>query len=405
MRTRYLRNLIPIICLLTLFGCGGGGGGTAGPTTHTTVSGVASKGIFTSGQVKVYALNADGSKGSLLKVAGINAFGNYSAHLGAYAGPVVTEASGFYTDEATGSTLQVTETAPLRAAIQNASGAVKIAITPLTEIAVQKATANGGSKLTVATIDAANSTIAQVFHVADILATVPVDVTSAASATATTDQKEYSLALAAVSQMMQNGGLSLATVVSQVAGGITGSGAGAALATATANSFQSALQTIAADPDKNKTGIADVTATPLINIGASTATVRLSTRGGAAVLDGIQVTLTLPAGVTIKAAGSAASPALSPLAGLVVASGLVPAGVAPVAHYTPAGPSQAAQLSLALATSAGFGVGEFATISCDVAPGVTIDNTSFGAANFSGLKVVDNNDATLSGFSVVARVN
>ncbi|BCS55759.1 hypothetical protein [Geobacter sp. SVR] len=401
MKTGYLLTFILSLGLLALSGCGGGSNGSGGTTT---VSGVASKGIFTGGTVKVYALNSDGSKGTLLNTVSINADGSYTAAIGGYAGPVLTEASGSYTDEATGTAMQVSENAPLRAAVQNASGNVQVAITPLTEIAVRKATDTATSKITVASIGASNALVATVFHVADIVATRPVDVTSTASATASTAQKEYSLALAAVSQMMKDNGQDLATVVSQVSGAITGSGSGAWLEGSTAAGFQAALQTFVSDTEKNKTGVTDASSTGLAGVGATTATVRLSTQGSATALNGIQVTLALPAGVTVRAASSDGSSGLTPLAGLVSATGVVPAGSTLAARYDAPTDTATARLALALVSVAGFPAGEFATIICNVAPGVTISSVSFTPDAFSNLKAVDESGTVVPGVTISAVV-
>ncbi len=405
MKSRYFFSLILSMCLFTLSGCGGGSGGGnngAGPTT--TVSGVASKGIFTAGQVKVYALNVDGSKGALLKTASINGDGSYSANIGAYTGAVITEASGSYRDEATGATMQVTDASPLRAAVQNASGDLKMAITPLTEIAVRKVEDPTSGKIAVASVDASNAGVANAFHIADIITTQPIDATVAAPAAATQTQKEYSLALAALSQMMQTNGQNLTAVVSQVAGAVTGTGTGAALAASAAVDFQSALLAFVSDAAKNKTGINDVSATALTGVGATTATVRVSTQGSATALNGIQVTLALPAGVTVKAASAPPATGLAPLAGLVSVSGVAPAASTLVSRYVPANSTAFARLSLGLVSTASFPVGEFATIICDVAPGTSIGGSSFTSASYSGFKVVDDTGATISGITFSAEV-
>jgi hypothetical protein len=401
MKPCFILHLTLMMCLFALFGCGGGGGGS---TPTTTVAGVVSKGIFTSGQVKIYALNADGSKGTLLQTVSVGTDGSYTANLGSYAGAILAEASGSYKDEATGTTMQVAGTAPLRTALQSASGNITLNITPLTEIAVAMATDAARNKIDVTSINAANTTVATVFHVADIVATTPVDVTSAASATAGEVQKEYSLVLAAVSQLMQTNSQDLTTAVTQLAGAITGTGASASLATAAATNFQEALQTIAADTSKNKTGVTDVTGTPLVNIGGTTATIILSTQGSATTLNGIQVTLTLPAGITIKAASADATTAPSPLAGLVTTSGAVPAGATFLAHYISATSAVSAQLVLGLVSATSFATGEFATIVCDVAPGVTIGTASFTASSYSNLKIVDATGAIVPGITISAAV-
>lgn len=126
-------KLLPILAALTLSlmtACGGGGGTATGAvpndgnntTTDTTISGQASKGPIT-GQIGVYALKSDGSKGNLLKTGTI-VNGRYAVNIGKYAWPVLLEASGSYTDEATGASLTVSADAPLRAALSDRKSVV-----------------------------------------------------------------------------------------------------------------------------------------------------------------------------------------------------------------------------------------------------------------------------------------
>jgi len=99
------------------------------------------------------------------------------------------------------------------------------------------------------------------------------------------------------------------------------------------------------------------------------AVVRLSSQGTlpqGAQLSGIEVTLRLPAGVSIRtdASGAVAS-------GEVAVSGVAAQGgsvtlLPPV--YTPASSQAPATLQFTFAGS-DFGTGEFATVTCDLAPG------------------------------------
>jgi len=78
--------LIAFTIILTGCGGGGGGGGGKGPS-GATISGVASKGPISGGAVKVYALNADGSKGSQIgTTTTTKADGSYSVNIGSYTG-------------------------------------------------------------------------------------------------------------------------------------------------------------------------------------------------------------------------------------------------------------------------------------------------------------------------------
>ena len=155
-----------IVALLT--GCGDNDKQQIDLTT-STLNGVASKGPIKSGSVKVYALEADGAKGALLGTGTTGADGSYSVDIGSYTGDVVVEVSGgTYTDEATGAT--DTPNTLLRAALSGVSGTVTIAVTPLTEIAVQYAE----DPNTETSIDAANSLVSSMVGVVPGFRPAPV---------------------------------------------------------------------------------------------------------------------------------------------------------------------------------------------------------------------------------------
>jgi hypothetical protein len=154
MKIKSFWYLIIAATALALAGCGGGGGGgTTAPAVSYSVSGVASAGLIKNGTVNVYALNADGSKGSLLKTTTTDNTGYYSANVGGYTGPVLVEAYGSYTDEATGTTMTIPSTSPLRAAP---------ARRPATSVAVPYR-CGGGRTLTAANIAAANTLVTDMF--------------------------------------------------------------------------------------------------------------------------------------------------------------------------------------------------------------------------------------------------
>ncbi|KAF0218304.1 MAG: hypothetical protein FD174_3057 [Geobacteraceae bacterium] len=194
-----------------ILGCGGGGGGGGTPAAAVTVSGVASKGPISGGTVKVFAIT-NGAKGAQLGSTGTTSTdgnGTYSINIGSYTGPVLIEVTGgTYKDETNPSGNPVTLTTTLRAALSNVTGNVSTAVTPLTELAVQKA----GSSLTAATIDSANNLVSSLFQV-DIINTMPVDATVTPSAGVTSAQKDYALALAAISQYMKTNSKDLTTVL------------------------------------------------------------------------------------------------------------------------------------------------------------------------------------------------
>ncbi|UFS71026.1 hypothetical protein LPW11_02285 [Geomonas sp. RF6] len=187
--------------------CGGGGGSKV---ENTVVSGVVSKGIFTSGStVRIYGVAQDGTK-TLLKEDTVKAGGVYSTDLGTpYTGAILVEAFGTYTDEATNATVTVPADAPLKAAVPSAATATTVVVTPLTDLAVRKATVDG--KLSVGAIAAANTDVASVFQVDNIISTKPVAFEATALKAATPAQQKYTEVLALVSQYVANAATSTPT--------------------------------------------------------------------------------------------------------------------------------------------------------------------------------------------------
>lgn len=364
MKIRILNALLVATLALTFAGCGGGGGGddTSDPTAHNIISGVASKGIIRNGTVTVFALDADGIKGALLATAPTDADGKYSADVGAYTGAVLVEASGSYTDEKTGATVTILPTAPLRAAFDNVTSNVTVAVTPLTELAVQKA----GTTLTPANIQAANALVSDLFNV-DIIGTEPVEPVTSALQSATQAQQAYTLALAAISQMADTPTIEaviavVTTINSDIADGT--------MPAATAATFTSALGNFLAS-GSNQTG-ATTAPTELANVGTKTAVVKLSVAGlMAAAIYGVDVTIDLPTGVTVQLADAATGQVAD---SALVLSGVAAGGSFAFAKYTAATP---ATVRISLISDAGFGAGEFVTLNCDIAPGTTVVPADF----------------------------
>jgi hypothetical protein len=101
---------------------------------------------------------------------------------------------------------------------------------------------------------------------------------------------------------------------------------------------------------------------------------KMATAGAAGTIAGIDVTVNLPAGVTVAAdpvTGEVANGAVT-LSG-VAAVGSLGAQNVIVAKYTPAASTVAtSQLHIVMANVSGFGVGEFATVNFDLATGTAL---------------------------------
>jgi len=387
MKLKTLATMMIAMMALTLSGCGGGGGGGGTQTPSATISGVASKGLIKNGtnNVKIYALNSDGTKGTLLKTASTGANGEYSADLGSYSGPVLVEVSGTYTDEATGQPVTISADKPLRAACDDVTGSVAVAVTPLTELAVEKA----GSALTKDNIKSANAQVSTLFNL-DIIATKPVDAEATALSSASQAQKNYTLALAAISQMANSSSPdAVFTVLAGMKSDIvTNNGL-----TTTATQFTQAMNDFTVNSN-NKTGVTPSTIpSQLVNVGSKTALVTLSISGVSGTIYGADLTLDLPSGVTVVAD---ANGSVSPSALTLVGSASV--GSLPAAKFTAASGSTPGKVHIGLVNSSGFSAGEFLTIVCAVAQGVT--PTFSNSLLESGAKIVNADGSAVSGATV-----
>jgi hypothetical protein len=401
-----------VSALITLFlaACGGSNGGNSAgigvsdalstTTIDTVISGIATKGPIT-GTINFYSLNANGSRGSLFISTKIDN-GKYTANIGKHAGPVLIEVTGSYIDEATGATKYITDDAPMRAALSDAAGTITVPVTPLTELAVQKA-----GVLTGSAIDAGNKLISDIFKF-DIIATQPVAPISTAlsGSSVTQNQKDYTLALAALSQLSSTRRDTLfSTTLATVANGISFRG----IDNQTISNFQKAVTDFMSNPN-NKTGITDASTTNLVTLnGGTTVTYRLaiSPSSGIAIeanaIKGIQFEIVIPAGLTVRynhSYFSNDSTKGETLSGIVTASTLAAATQPTInAMYN----ASSGVLSFALLSSIGISAGDFATITCDALPGWPVPSaTAFSIRN---IKAINGSAATLGNVKVAVMAN
>ena len=379
------KHILAITFIFLLAACGGGGGGDT-PAAVTVVKGVASKGLITNGTVTVFALNADGSKGLLLGTGSTDGSGAYSISTGSYTGPIVAEAYGSYTDEATGLPATVPASAPLRAAIANATGAVSLSVTPLTDLALRQAGTLTGQNITTA-----NTQISNLFKV-DITTTLPVAPTVAAfqAATTTQAQRDYALALAAVSLLMQTSGNDLSTTLSSLSSGISQTG----MTQQTSATITAAVDSFITSP-KNLTGVTSIAETSLQSIGATSMKLTVVLQGsGSASVKGIQGTITLPSGVTMKAdaTGKLLSGVMTPATG--TPSGSLD-GKYSAANGTPA------TVTFGYITSGNLTAGNFIILTADVSPGTSVPAVS--AFVISSSKLVNTDGVAVSEASLALR--
>lgn len=342
MLRNFLNYFLVILLSIALAGCGGGGGGDVGGQ-DTLVSGIASKGPIYPGNVKVFKLNSDGSKGDQISMGGITqaktgADGEFQFNVGPYTGAVLIEAFGEFTDEATGLTREIQEALPLRAAVSNNSSDVSVAVTPLSELAVRLSQRHNMP------IAEANSLVAKQFNV-DILKAMPLMPKKVTLDGASQGSKDYTAVLATISQLMQNDQQTLDDLLSRLAGEL---GQNGGLASQTVSDFATAAADFFSS-SHNQTGMPSAPAA-LAEIGRTEVEVRVRLADAGSSLGGLNVDITFPRGFTPRA-GS----------GIAKAPGL-PANASFIFNLVPATSIAPGQLSLALAHSIPFETTELAII-------------------------------------------
>lgn len=365
----YLKVLAVLNVMLLLTACGGGGSSlpavpVPAPAPVSSVEGVASKGLIAGGTVKVYAVSDAGVKRSLLGEGTTDAKGHYKVAIGSYVGAVLVEVTGgSYEDEATHKTVQNSTTVPLRALYPDvAYGTTTLQVTPLTELAA----IHVGTTMTPAAIRAANTLVSQVMKV-DILTTAPVPPTEAdfAAAGVTQAQRDYSLLLAAVSQLMLTTGSTLEATLASLNSGLTASGMSEPTATALSGALTAYIAANSA-----QTGVTTVPPA-LQNLGTVTKKLTLSLNTSkASSVQAITTVMTLPAGLLVSAdtAGVPARYVFS-LAGSSTAA----KNITYAAKYVAAAGANPATITISLLAPEGglTEAGDILFVICDVALGST----------------------------------
>ena len=342
MKKRSIISAFLSLSVMTLFGCSGGGGGTGttnpgpGASTDTTISGVAAKGPINGGTVKVFAIISSTGQADTTPLAtgptASDGSGSFSITIPAGkkpSGPVLLEVSGGTFDDEASAVKGVKLTTTLQAAVASlAAGENKIAVTPLTHLAVRQVKGIGAG-LSAQEITDANKQIGKLFKVEDIIKSQPFDATKDARAGATADDKLYATALGVFSQLCdkRRGAKSLedslGTILDDLGTELETNGGFKDTTIIELNEAVSAFS------GKNKGG---ATPTPIT---AANGVLQLSTAGtlpANKAIQGIDITITIPSGVTFGF--DAATGEVAP--GVVVPSSTAATGSFSTAKFDPA---------------------------------------------------------------------
>jgi len=176
-----------------------------------TISGTAVKGPVSNANVSALAIGSNGAKGAQIGSAVTDASGNFTMQVGNYSGPLMLEMTGgSFSDEATGTRMQMGATDMMTAAIPNMTAGATlngIEITPLTSMA-QRMAQNMSGGMTPANITQSNIALGRYCDVSDILSVHPMDPTASGSgADADQDQRDYGMMIAAMSEYARTIGM------------------------------------------------------------------------------------------------------------------------------------------------------------------------------------------------------
>jgi hypothetical protein len=167
--------------------------------------------------------------------------------------------------------------------------------------------------------------------------------------------------------------------------------------TSLSNSATYVLTVTTAAKDQSGRGLATAFTSTFTTIAAvanpTQAVLTLSTQGAvaAATIAGVELTITLPTGVTLKADANG-----TPNAGVVSVSGVAPNTATMVAKYFPAAGATPGSVAISLASSTEFNAGEFVTVTGDIASGTVPLVSQFATSGFTAF---DGTGAALSGIS------
>jgi hypothetical protein len=183
--------------------------------SETTLSGDAVKGPVQDAEVVAFAVGPDGGRGARIGSAMTDESGNFHMALGDFSGPLMLQMiGGSFDDEATGTHMPMGVNDMMTAAIPDVGAGSTLSdvqITPLTSMA-QRMAANMPGGMTPANIARSNAAMGRYFDVSDIITVHPMDPTAPDSgASADQDQRDYGMAIAAMSELASSMGMTTAS--------------------------------------------------------------------------------------------------------------------------------------------------------------------------------------------------
>jgi hypothetical protein len=398
-----IRRTLPGILLLSaaffLGGCGNDPGNAA---KIRTITGYASKGIITTGVVTAYGIDTGGNR-ILPRLAqtSTDSSGFYNMNVGTYYGPLAIEVSGNYHDEATGQTATVATSAPLKAALVPPADAtpLNVNVTALTKIAFDLALSQ--STDFTGSINASNHQVSSSFQVPDILTTRPLDASTTLPGNASAGEIQYTLVLAAVSQIAANNlpagttaatAQQLATALSSALATLAGQLPATGPATALQETIATAATQFIRNPTTNTTGITatDPAVQTIIAASRKKVTITIALRNSAAVVPAfgaVHGSLSVPVGIRCPAnpqTGELASSAVNPLQTGSYVNGVLQ--------------TNSNVLTLQALRASGLTVGNLLAVTCSVPSSMSLAKGDFTVNNAA----LDVNDGGLSlaGFSL-----
>jgi len=216
---KYLAFACLGIFATVLAGCGSSGS-DANQSVNGLINGTAIKGPVENSDISAFSIGMDGMKGELIGTAHTDNEGNFTIMVGSHSGPVLLEmAGGHYTDEATGTTMNVSQGDIMTSAIPAfTSGEMmdNVHITPLTSMA-QSMAQNMPGGMTADNVTNAHNAVETYFDVSDILHVHPMNpLKDGAGNQADTDMVHYGMALAAISEYAKTINLDTCSVVTSL---------------------------------------------------------------------------------------------------------------------------------------------------------------------------------------------